>query len=732
MGERHQLFVIARVGKHYRCLAVVHHQFLCGWFALAACVRLLTIFSDKSNRLPLEMELHLAADYYKNQGPPKRAEAFNFHKGPKAEPVRFPFIATCLILGTSTDSDNCTANIVHLEPQDLGFDQGDNNTGITVLDITDLDNVRYCFLAWHRVGWRYSNDDGEDDDEVGQASVDEDDIPAELNKPWRGSEYMRHYIDKNHDWKSGYENTRYGKLMSKLDEVPLVHPSALAGMFDVRLLLLRFTSTNRYLEDVWPWGDWTVDQPLEADATPKVGAASLQDMAMAKLLQTMLSIPKPDLGLLDEARNMPTFRKSLMEHLYAANKDVVSAPGAPELLREAFAGQSFLDWTRFSGLTPETITAAFQGPELKDARGLALCPNWETTTTLDLAESICTLPRLLDLYIMERPERNKEGPIGEFYKALAANPRCPSRSIMLSGAASYGLNQQRWLPTAEPFTPPSSFPVIQLVVHHDDHQRWREEPEFFYYYLGDGFLTPAQFVDGLMQLLANNVDSPMVREWNTSAAHCFSYNGLTFDRDTNTASITPLLAETYTASKKAYHSSAYSGCFTKMRDLVPGTWTVVVRFGELFRTERFQCFNHFECAFIRPRDGTIKADPYNPTSFGPDDLEVLDLKGFLQATVPDADMLRVERQLNRLEKRARYLLSLENGAIQSPTGPLFSHTPMDSQTASNLLKKAIDNLSEVHKRYRQSIPWLRVYGEEEWYPELGLEIPSESHPGGEE
>jgi hypothetical protein len=31
----------------------------------------------------------------------------------------------------------------------MPYDGGDNNNGITVLDITDLENVRYCFVDFH-------------------------------------------------------------------------------------------------------------------------------------------------------------------------------------------------------------------------------------------------------------------------------------------------------------------------------------------------------------------------------------------------------------------------------------------------------------------------------------------------------------------------------------------------------------------------------------------------------
>lgn len=144
MGQRHQLFIIARLGKHYRSLAAVHHQWLYGVSALRACLRLLRIFSDPSNRLALKHELDLAAAFYKNRPPPPSQPA----KYQNAENTicPFPFILTCLAVGVSYDSETGRAHTIHELRHDMGYDQGDNNDGITVLDITDLDNVRYCFV----------------------------------------------------------------------------------------------------------------------------------------------------------------------------------------------------------------------------------------------------------------------------------------------------------------------------------------------------------------------------------------------------------------------------------------------------------------------------------------------------------------------------------------------------------------------------------------------------------
>ena len=44
MGQRHQLFVIAKVKGRYRTLCAIHHQWLYGHTALRRCLGTLKIF----------------------------------------------------------------------------------------------------------------------------------------------------------------------------------------------------------------------------------------------------------------------------------------------------------------------------------------------------------------------------------------------------------------------------------------------------------------------------------------------------------------------------------------------------------------------------------------------------------------------------------------------------------------------------------------------------------------
>ena len=96
------------------------------------------------------------------------------------------------------------------------FDEGDNNDGITVIDITDLDRVRYCFVLW----------DGCD-----VFSQDEDANILQLT-PLSGSLYLGAYYNSNEQ----EERVDLQELVRRFDSWDLISSSA--------------------LRDAWPEGDW--------------------------------------------------------------------------------------------------------------------------------------------------------------------------------------------------------------------------------------------------------------------------------------------------------------------------------------------------------------------------------------------------------------------------------------------------------------------------------------------
>ena len=153
MGQRHQLFVIARIGARYRRLAAIHYQYLYGSRARKVCLRLLHIFQSPESRIVLKCELQYAKTLDENGWDlmEKMIPSILTHTCPSPY-MPFPFVPTTLALGASFDERDWNYHKVDRLPFNLAFDGGDNNDGIKVLDITDLANVKYCFAhlesAW--------------------------------------------------------------------------------------------------------------------------------------------------------------------------------------------------------------------------------------------------------------------------------------------------------------------------------------------------------------------------------------------------------------------------------------------------------------------------------------------------------------------------------------------------------------------------------------------------------
>ncbi|KAI1259581.1 hypothetical protein F5Y18DRAFT_295061 [Xylariaceae sp. FL1019] len=139
MGQRHQVYVIAKIGNRFRGLAALHHQWRYGDFAVKHCARLVKTFQEQKNHPLSRYELQLAAAL-----PEEKWEEKAINN--RDERALFPFIATCLMLGSSFDpSSGPCSNVIPL-PFNTSCGTPGNNDGVTILDITDLSAVRYAFI----------------------------------------------------------------------------------------------------------------------------------------------------------------------------------------------------------------------------------------------------------------------------------------------------------------------------------------------------------------------------------------------------------------------------------------------------------------------------------------------------------------------------------------------------------------------------------------------------------
>ncbi|KAI0751221.1 hypothetical protein C8Q80DRAFT_1156099 [Daedaleopsis nitida] len=150
MGQRHQAFLIARVRPHgappdhpgnRRCVAAFHHQWCYGSLPLKAMYRLATLVSQPENAAVIRAELHALDGKYG-----AAAAAY-----PCIPDVPCPYTASLLGVAWTTDLGPerfCSGTTLQNALLHAGMScwGGDNNDGISVMDITDPEKPAYCFM----------------------------------------------------------------------------------------------------------------------------------------------------------------------------------------------------------------------------------------------------------------------------------------------------------------------------------------------------------------------------------------------------------------------------------------------------------------------------------------------------------------------------------------------------------------------------------------------------------
>ncbi|KAH7924944.1 hypothetical protein BV22DRAFT_1065925 [Leucogyrophana mollusca] len=146
MGQRHQIYVVARIRPAgggppaYRCVVALHDQVCYGTLPLKSARRFLALIKQRDNAAIVERELRNLDGKYE----------------PKARLPKSPcaFLNFLTMTSWSTDLEDPTdayAKLYMFPPLVLNCNMrpsyGDNNDGITVLDITDPTSPAYCFAS---------------------------------------------------------------------------------------------------------------------------------------------------------------------------------------------------------------------------------------------------------------------------------------------------------------------------------------------------------------------------------------------------------------------------------------------------------------------------------------------------------------------------------------------------------------------------------------------------------
>ncbi|KAJ7507695.1 hypothetical protein B0H11DRAFT_1848900 [Mycena galericulata] len=145
MGQRHQVFIVARVVPHgeasarFRCVGAFHHQWSAFAFyalPLKAARRFMSLIKQKDNALIVKEELRAIQGKY---GPG--------HSEPNPYSTFLLASAWCVDLEPPDYYASGVSFKNGVLEATMGSTEGDNNDGITVFDITDPTNPSYCFVS---------------------------------------------------------------------------------------------------------------------------------------------------------------------------------------------------------------------------------------------------------------------------------------------------------------------------------------------------------------------------------------------------------------------------------------------------------------------------------------------------------------------------------------------------------------------------------------------------------
>lgn len=394
MGYRHQFWVVAQLEGRYRTLAVVSSMNCGDTDAIHGCWRLLQIFGSHANRTLLRRDLEHAArqdqDWWESTRIPHEAD-----DGEKLVP--FPFVQTCLSLGASFDSRldpypyvyPVTAYEPSITPMNLIMN---NQSGSTIIDITDLHRLQYCFMFYP--SWRDHKVMQELEEERKQCMSEEEQLE----------------LSQEEDMEKQCDFLRCRPLTA---ETYLTWPWLEKHEFDPYVDLSPWDLiTPDILHDLWRQVPWP-----HQDST-SLGAGQSQDHQNQDGHRQMTNMPSPTAGILPDVirqlsleenrhkeghimevvERMPVSSKELLQALWKLGPEHLQHSSVMSLLQQAVRQDgATLDFSPFPWL-PEPVVS-----QLLEALAIASDDDMhEAIIRVDLSGnrsiSATLVARLLELY----------------------------------------------------------------------------------------------------------------------------------------------------------------------------------------------------------------------------------------------------------------------------------------------------------------------------------------------
>ncbi|KAI0843396.1 hypothetical protein F5Y06DRAFT_291309 [Hypoxylon sp. FL0890] len=453
-----RLYIVARIDGVLRPLAAgeyITENFggsrrdqhdLANGQAVLSCSCVLNVLSDPANRLALESERAAAVDYYREA--PNTPRVFPPRIPLDGVVYEFPFTETCLFLGATAE----VYRNIFFRPLPLATvyrDGHDPSLGMVLLDITDLDNLRYGIVS------SQNSSQPKDGDLEDVEANEEQRMPSAI--PFKD---LCQFAD--------------------LEE----EAQRLEGVSVINKLNIDFT--------------WPSESPI-----PRLHKRldSLCHQIIRTLIQSTLVIESFDMYIFDLPRCIPHFKRLLQECLREHPGHLNHPRSVGQLIALAFEGDTHLDLVRFKGFSLEAIEFALQTGELNNVKSISIYSGSTRDSIIEIIDAVSKAPSLRELYLQEPPMRKDDEGNFAFIKTLSMRPQFFKRiKVMITSAFSATLNCRLWsdlerYPDIEP--PSDIFPVQHMFFRL---RQSRFYPDHTYH--GNGLLGAEAFAARLLRCLS--------------------------------------------------------------------------------------------------------------------------------------------------------------------------------------------------------------------------------------
>ncbi|KAJ4497609.1 hypothetical protein C8R41DRAFT_821751 [Lentinula lateritia] len=344
MGQRHQAYIVARVVPHgstdgkayYRSLGGWHHQWCYGSLPLLAADRFFALIKNPVNAAIIREELETAQGKYGRRG--------------QKPDTHFPCHYALFLLACAFNID-LEKNYIqdgplesYLLPATMGCWDGDNNDGLTILDITNPLKPSYAFVMG-----------SETDADLG-------------DEPCIAEDYLRaYYPDLGSN--EGNERKKAGdkaklELAAKFDSIPFLTEDMLAEAWPEEFGASKSSKRRRPAERK------SVPKTIQETSVVSVDSSSIP--ALADLVVEPAVARSLELGNTDEIELLiPSKAPQIMNVLRAHNPfPDTGLPLLKVVLKQVFKNDTeTLDLSGFS-LSPNQLASV--ASEMKDARIIIL------------------------------------------------------------------------------------------------------------------------------------------------------------------------------------------------------------------------------------------------------------------------------------------------------------------------------------------------------------------------